>query len=808
MVEPRLEVPSSAVAIAAAAPADPPGVSRGSNLSRLTRRIINKAKDTANAIWSLRGCNSVGLGARVKGRVRIENRGSITIGKRFNLSGRWIPVEILTGRAGQVEIGHEVWINFGTVISARSRITIGDRSQIGQHCIICDSDFPDMSAPTAVLPSGSIEIGENVWIAGRVTVRPGVKIGSGAVIVSGSIVESDVPPNVIAGGIPARVLAKVAHEPDALNTAAATRAASPEAGSTRVISPSQPRAAAPGVAALPAPVPALHGHLIADFTIDELVKELLVADVHPAVAATVAPFDQVPQMLMAPAPPGTGDFAVVWTRPQRAVPSFAKLLAFENTDSDSWRTEVDEFCTLIERAAASYRFVFVPSWTLPPAERGLGMLDGRKGGAAATLTAMNLRLMERFELTPNVFVLNANRWFEAIGPAAINPKAWYLGKIAVSRLALTEAARDIRAGLSALSGGPRKLLVVDLDDTLWGGIVGDVGWENLRLGGLDGSGEAFVDFQKGLKDLKRRGVVLAIVSKNEESVALEAIRKHPSMVLQEADFVAWRINWTDKAKNILELTQELNLGLQSVVFIDDNPVERTRVREALPEVYVPDWPAEEFFYPSALRALRCFDAPSLSREDLERTRMYGEESQREALKRNVGSIDEWLKSLGVTVSAAALGPSTTVRAAQLLNKTNQLNLATRRLTESELVAWAAHPNRRFYVISVADRLGEAGLTGLLGLEFENDVAHIVDFVLSCRVMGRKVEETMVHIAVASAIDRGATTVLAKYLPTAKNKPCLSFWQSSGFEPVEQNVFSWKTADAYPLHDAISLDWQR
>ncbi len=445
---------------------------------------------------------------------------------------------------------------------------------------------------------------------------------------------------------------------------------------------------------------------------------------------------------------------------------------------------------------------------MPPSERGLGMLDARKGGALATLTAMNLRLMERLEKVPNVFVLNANRWLESIGPAAINPKAWYLGKMAVSRAVMVEAARDIRAGLGALSGGPRKLLIVDLDNTMWGGIVGDVGWENLRLGGLDAVGEAFVDFQKALQALKRRGVVLAIVSKNEASVALEAIRKHPSMVLREADFVGWRINWNDKAQNILELARELNLGLQSVVFIDDNPVERTRVRDALPEVYVPEWPVEEFLYPGALRALRCFDAPALSREDLERTRMYNEEAQRDALKREVGSIDEWLKSLDIRIRAEPVESGSLLRATQLLNKTNQLNLTTRRLTEAELTAWGSTPGPPVP--------GDFGVRpprrcrpdGLLGLEFAQGVAHIVDFVLSCRVMGRKVEETMVHIAVSAAVARGATQVIAKYLPTAKNKPCLAFWQQSGFAADEQLVFKWNTDTAYALPEAIALDWQR
>ena len=174
---------------------------------------------------------------------------------------------------------------------------------------------------------------------------------------------------------------------------------------------------------------------------------------------------------------------------------------------------------------------------------------------------------------------------------------------------MREAAADIRAAFVGLRGAAKKLLVLDLDDTLWGGIVGDAGWENLRLGGHDPQGESFADFQRAIKNLKRRGVVLALVSKNEESVALEAIRNHPEMVLKEDDFVGWRINWTDKARNIAELATELNLGLQSVVFIDDNPVERARVREALPEVFVPEWPEDKLLYASAFGQLRCFDAP-------------------------------------------------------------------------------------------------------------------------------------------------------------------------------------------------------
>jgi FkbH-like protein len=436
------------------------------------------------------------------------------------------------------------------------------------------------------------------------------------------------------------------------------------------------------------------------------------------------------------------------------------------------------------------------------------MSDARAGGATRTLTSLNLQLMEALESVPNVFVLDAQRWLPGAARSSHNPRGWYLGKVALPRGVMREAAADIRAAFVGLRGAAKKLLVLDLDDTLWGGIVGDAGWENLRLGGPDPQGESFADFQRAIKNLKRRGVVLALVSKNEESVALEAIRNHPEMVLKEDDFVGWRINWTDKARNISELTTELNLGLQSVVFIDDNPIERARVREALPEVFVPEWPEDKLLYASAFAQLRCFDAPAVSREDLERTRMYAEERKRDNLQKEVGSIEEWLKSLQIKVRAEPLAASNLARATQLLNKTNQLNLSTRRLNEAELTAWAAGPNHKLWVVSVSDRFGDAGLTGIVSIEVEGSTARIVDYVLSCRVMGRKVEETLLHLAVTAAIDAGASRVDAVYLKTAKNKPCLTVFNASGFAADEGDVFRWDASRAYALPEVIDLVWDR
>jgi FkbH-like protein len=730
--------------------------------------------------------------------MRVDNRGSIVIGDALVVSSSFVPVELLTGPSGRLELGNHVWINFGSVIAAASQVKIHEGVMIGQHCIISDVEIPEAldGDPAQAKP---IEIGQGAWLAGRVTVRPGVKIGKNAVITAGSIVESDVPDGVVAGGTPARVL-RFSTPGD--RSMPSVQNPAPDAGEPTSIANGAAR-----VAEGKASAPQISGTIVSDFTADELVDELRVSDVHAGVAARMAPFGQVTQVLLEQPSADAADFLVVWTRPDATLPSFTRALAFEDVDESELLAEVESFCSLVEGAAARYKFVFVPTWVLPSWVRGLGMLDAAKGGITRLLLAANLRLCDSLARSNNVFVLNAERWFLAAGTSSAAPKGWYLGKVAAPRAVMTEAAADIKAALHGLRGGARKLLVLDLDDTMWGGIVGDVGWEGLRLGGHDGVGEALVDFQRAIKNLKKRGVVLGIVSKNEESVALEAIRNHPEMLLREEDFVGWKINWKDKAQNIAELVSELNLGLQSVVFIDDNPVERARVREALPEVFVPEWPVDKLLYPSAFAKLRCFDTPALSREDRDRTRMYAEERQRDQLQKQVGSVADWLKSLQMKVRVERLGPSNLARATQLLNKTNQLNLATRRMTEAELLDWASDPRRHFWTVSVADRFGDAGLTGLVSTERDGDTLRVVDYVLSCRVMGRKVEETMVHLAVETARRQSVSVVVAEYQPTPKNKPCLTFWHSSGFSNDADRLFRWQASSEYPLPDPIQLEWQ-
>jgi len=547
--------------------------------------------------------------------------------------------------------------------------------------------------------------------------------------------------------------------------------------------------------------------LISDFHVGNLAGFLRNLSGAPRLVPAAAPFGEVtrPLLEMNSEDEGTETGAFVWAQPQAVIPSFRRILEHQEVPVETLLAEVDAFCNLLDGARRKFRYILVASWT-SVGHRGLGMLDLRSdAGVSLALLRMNLRLAERLRDQSDVFLLDASRWMEP-ARSAEGSRLWYLAKIPFSPAVFRAAAAEVQAAVRGIAGQARKMVIVDLDDTLWGGVVGDIGWENLRLGGHDPVGEAFVDFQYELKSLTHRGIILGIVSKNTESVALEAMRSHPEMILRPEDFAGWRINWSDKAANLLELAREVNLGLDSIVFLDDHPGERARVRSALPDVLVPEWPEDPLRYADHLRALDCFDSPVLSLEDVSRSEMYASERERRSTLESVGSVEEWLQSLQIEVQWAPLSQPNLQRAAQLLNKTNQMNLTTRRMTEGELQNWASSEGRQFWTVRVADRFGEYGLTGLMSLEEKGEEGHIIDFVLSCRVFGRMVEETMVHILASHARQRGLARLCASYLATPKNTPCLQFWtERSRFSPsADGTSFSFELVGDYPVSEHVRL----
>jgi len=549
--------------------------------------------------------------------------------------------------------------------------------------------------------------------------------------------------------------------------------------------------------------------LVSDFNLQNFAGYAANDPEFPTLKPILAPFGQPVSTLLhkdLPCWQNTPDVAVVWTRPQSVISAFNSLLRYEQVPLQKVLQQVDEYCSLLVNMSDWVKYAFVPTWVLPSYRSVFGVLDMKTGiGLTNTVMRMNLRLGENLEKTSNIYVLNTHKWTERAGIQAFSPKLWYLGKIVFGNEVFKEAVRDIKAALGGMLGYARKLIIVDLDDTLWGGIVGETGWENLVLGGHHHLGEAYVDFQNALRSMKNRGILLAIASKNEEQVALEAIRKHPEMVLKLEDFAGWRINWQDKVQNVLDLMAELNLGPQSAVFIDDNPVERARVKESLPEILVPDWPKDPMLYPAALLSLRCFEMPSLSQEDLFRTTMYLSENKRRELKKTVSSLEEWLTRLAIRVQVEELHPANLQRATQLLNKTNQMNLSTRRMSEAELMAWAGEKHHKLWTVRVSDKFGDAGLTGIVSLDIQGRNAQITDFILSCRVLGRKIEETMLFTAIHYAQALGVKDVVARYLATSKNKPCLDFFKSLAPRFQQQGeCFIIDGEEPFPVPEHIEL----
>ncbi len=550
--------------------------------------------------------------------------------------------------------------------------------------------------------------------------------------------------------------------------------------------------------------------LVSDFNISTFAGYLSNNNALPSICAEAAPFGQLFQVLL----DGSMDcwrhdheYVLVWTRPESVSPSFDLLLNYDNSKYDKIINEVDAFSDALLSAKDRAQFVFVPSWVTPTYVRGLGVIDMRQRcGIQSALMRMNLRLAENVEKSSNIYLLNTSRWIEMVGANAYSPKLWYLTKVAFSNAVFLQAVSDVKAACRAVKGQSRKIVILDMDDTIWGGTVGEVGWQNVVLGGHDHVGEAFVDFQKALKSLTQRGIILAIVSKNDEKNVFEVFDNHSEMILEKKDFAGWRINWQDKAKNIAELLEELRLGPQSAVFIDNSPHERALIKNSLPDVFVPEWPLDVTLYKSSLLALDCFDTAFISNEDQSRVRMYAEERDRESLRFEIPSIEEWLKKLNIRVLASDLNDDNLQRAAQLLNKTNQMNLRTRRMSEKELKMWADNENNFFWVFRVMDQFGDSGISGLAGLKIERDQAIVTDYVLSCRVLGRHVENAIAFFICDYAQKLKLRKIIAEYAETEKNKPCLDFFKKSGLEYEESkpSSFFWNTNRAFLPPEHIEL----
>ena len=363
-------------------------------------------------------------------------------------------------------------------------------------------------------------------------------------------------------------------------------------------------------------------------------------------------------------------------------------------------------------------------------------------------------------------------------------RRWLTVRLPISAANLVHMAREWMKFLAPLAGKEAKCVAVDLDNTLWGGIIGEDGMAGIQVG-PEYPGAAYQALQRALRDLSRRGILLAACSKNNPQDALEVLRDHPGMLLRPEDFAALRINWSDKAENLREIGAELNIGLDSIAFLDDNPVERQHVREALPEVMVVELPADPMQYARAVRDCPVFERLALSAEDRQRGHYYIAERQRAALEQSAATREDFYRSLAQEAEIAQVNALTLARVAQLTQKTNQFNLTTRRYTEQQIAELAKRPGWRVLSIQVRDRYADNGLVGVAITHDREEACEIDTFLLSCRVIGRTVETALLAALSEEARARGAKRLEGWFLPTRKNAPAKDFYRNHGFQPLSE-----------------------
>jgi FkbH-like protein len=416
-----------------------------------------------------------------------------------------------------------------------------------------------------------------------------------------------------------------------------------------------------------------------------------------------------------------------------------------------------------------------------------GLLDARfADGQNAAIQQINRQVQEIASSHPGVYALDYDGLVARYGRAHWHDeRKWLTVRLPIAAQNLNHLVNEWLRFLCPLTGKLAKVLVVDLDNTLWGGVIGEDGITGIHLGS-EYPGAAFQELQRALLDLHHRGILLAICSKNNRDEAMEALQNHPGMLLKPAHFAAMRINWTDKAQNLQEIARELNIGVDSVAFLDDNPFERQEVSRQLPEVLVIDLPNDPMEFARVVRECPLFERLFLSVEDQQRGTYYQARREREQLEQTVSSREDFYRSLLQEAEISPLTNSSLVRIAQLTNKTNQFNLTTRRYTEQQISQIGFSPRWHCFSMRLSDRFGDNGLVGVAITHLQGTTCEIDTFLLSCRVIGRTVESAFLSFLATHARSLGADRLHGWFLPTKKNAPARDFYSQHGFQVLQQD----------------------
>jgi len=418
-----------------------------------------------------------------------------------------------------------------------------------------------------------------------------------------------------------------------------------------------------------------------------------------------------------------------------------------------------------------------------PVAAPLGIRDfGNPKGQQRIWERLNDGLINLQKSQPGVTIFDLDSLIRRVG--FINwtdAKLWSLAKIAGGTKVVGDFVDELMPVIREVAGRKKKCLVLDLDNTLWGGIIGEDGINGVKLGG-DYPGNIYLEFQKRILDLWKQGVILAINSKNNQEDAVEMIENHPEMILKIRHFAALRINWLDKSKNLESIVKELNIGIDSVVFVDDNPVECERIANEFPDVTVMQIPATIEMLSSVFqKTARLFDGTLVSQEDVHRNLMYQQNQLREKEQGEAQSIDDFLSSLEMKAEFENINDKNIQRVVQLLQKTNQFNLTTRRHTEQVISNMIRNDNWKTYVVRLKDKYGDNGIVMVALLHVEQNHAIIDTLLMSCRVIGRSLERVVLNTIKQDLRKQGLETIYGKFIPTSKNKLVENLFADLGFD---------------------------
>ena len=421
------------------------------------------------------------------------------------------------------------------------------------------------------------------------------------------------------------------------------------------------------------------------------------------------------------------------------------------------------------------------------------------------LRKLNFLLAESCAEYKNVFLVDIDGLQSRLGESAVrDPKMYCIAKMPFRTDFLPYIAKQITDTVLAASGTFKKCIVLDLDNTLWGGVIGDAGLDGIQIGEL-GLGHAFSAFQAWLKEMKNRGIILCVCSKNNEPAAKEPFEKHPEMVLKLEDISVFVANWEDKAGNIRHIQSVLNIGMDSLVFLDDNPFEREVVRSLIPNITVPELPENPEEYVDYLRSLNLFETASYSDADRVRTQQYRAEAQRVSLQSQCADYDSYLEGLEMIAEAKPFDSFHCPRIAQLTQRSNQFNLRTVRYTEQEIADIAANDKYITLYFTLRDKFGDHGLISAVIMEKQENQLFVNTWLMSCRVLKRGMEEFIVNKMVSAAKEAGYETVEGEYLKTAKNAMVSRIYEKLGFEALSDSKFIANTNTFVPNKTHIKED---